>query len=249
MIVEVCVDSIDGVAAAKAAGAQRVELCADLLEGGITPSAGMIRQARTISGIGLQVMIRPRGGDFLFDDDEFAVMEADIDMAKAEGADGVVIGLLNANATIDRKRTKRLIDRARPMAVTFHRAFDMTGDPMAALEVLVSLGVERLLTSGQEATVLEGLPLLAELMRRAGDRIVIMPGGGITARNAERIVAALNPKEMHFAALEAVTSAMKNRRSHVYMGGELRPPEYDRLATSGATIRAIMTASNSSRRR
>jgi copper homeostasis protein len=249
MLVEVCVDSIDGVAAAKAAGAQRVELCADLLEGGITPSLGMIRQARTIPGIGLHVMIRPRSGDFLFSDDEFAVMEGDIDAAKAAGADGVVIGLLKNNATIDRKRTKRLIDRARPMAVTFHRAFDMTTDPAASLEVLVSLGVERVLTSGQEATVLEGLPLLVELMRCAGDRIIIMPGGGITVRNAERIVAALSPTEMHFAALEPAPSAMKNRRGYVYMGGELRPPEYDRAVTSAATIRAIMTASSSSRRR
>ena len=240
MIYEICVDSIDGVAAAKTAGADRVELCADLLEGGITPSRGMIRRARTIPGIRLHVIIRPRGGDFLFDDDEFAVMEADIDTAKAEGVDGVVIGLLAANATIDIERTRRLIERARPMAVTFHRAFDMTADPFAALETLIELGVGRVLTSGQEATVLEGLPLLAELVRRAGDRIIIMPGGGITARNVERIVAEARPKEMHFAAMEPTTSGMRNRRDHVFMGGALRPPEYDRLVTSTASIRAVM---------
>ena len=240
MIYEICVDSIDGVAAAKTAGADRVELCADLLEGGITPSRGMIRRARTIPGIRLHVIIRPRGGDFLFDDDEFAVMEADIDTAKAEGADGVVIGLLTADATIDIERTRRLIERARPMAVTFHRAFDMTADPFAALETLIELGVDRVLTSGQEATVLEGLPLLAELIRRAGDRIIIMPGGGITARNVERIVAEARPKEMHFAAMEPTTSGMRNRRDHVFMGGALRPPEYDRLVTSTASIRAVM---------
>ena len=164
MIYEICVDSIEGVAAAKAAGAQRVELCADLLEGGITPSRGMIRRARTIAGIRLHVIIRPRGGDFLFDDDEFAVMEADIDTARAEGADGVVIGLLTADATIDAERTRRLIERARPLAVTFHRAFDMTDDPFAALETLIQLGIDRVLTSGQEETVLEGLPLLTELI-------------------------------------------------------------------------------------
>ncbi len=241
MIYEICVDSIDGVAAAKAAGADRVELCADLLEGGITPSRGMIRQARTIAGIRLHVIIRPRGGDFLFDDDEFAVMEADIDTAKAEGADGVVIGLLAADATIDLERTRRLIERARPMAVTFHRAFDMAVDPFAALETLIELGVDRVLTSGQEATVLEGLPLIAELVRRAGDRIIIMPGGGITARNVERIVAEAGPKEIHFAALEPTTSGMRNRRDHVFMGGALRPPEYDRLVTSAASIRSVMS--------
>jgi copper homeostasis protein len=241
VIYEICVDSVEGVAAAKAAGAHRVELCADLLEGGITPSRGMIRRARTIVGIRLHVIIRPRGGDFLFDDDEFAVMEGDIDTAKAEGADGVVIGLLTAGAQIDVERSRRLIERARPMAVTFHRAFDMTADPFAALETLIQLGVDRVLTSGQEESVLEGLPLLAELVRRAGDRIVIMPGGSITARNVDRIVAEAQPKEIHFAALEPTTSGMRNRREHVFMGGTLRPPEYDRLVTSAASIRAVMT--------
>jgi copper homeostasis protein len=241
VIFEICVDSVEGVAAAKAAGAHRVELCADLLEGGITPSRGMIRRARTIAGIRLHVIIRPRGGDFLFGDNEFAVMEGDIDTAKAEGADGVVIGLLTADAKVDVERTRRLIERARPMAVTFHRAFDMTSDPFAALEILIGLGVDRVLTSGQEESVLEGLPLLAELVRRAGDRIVIMPGGGITARNVDRIVAEARPKEIHFAALEPTTSGMRNRREHVFMGGTLRPPEYDRLVTSAASIRAVMT--------
>jgi copper homeostasis protein len=241
VIYEICVDSVEGVAAAQAAGAHRVELCADLLEGGITPSRGMIRRARMIAGIKLHVIIRPRGGDFLFDDDEFAVMEGDIDTAKTEGADGIVIGLLTAEAKIDVERSRRLIERARPMSVTFHRAFDMTADPFAALETLIGLGVDRVLTSGQEESVLEGLPLLTELIRRAGDRIVIMPGGGITARNVDRIVAEARPKEIHFAALEPTTSGMRNRREHVFMGGTLRPPEYDRLVTSAPSIRAVMT--------
>ena len=240
MICEVCVDSVAGVRAAKVAGADRVELCGGLLEGGTTPSCGMIRQARTIAGIGLNVMIRPRGGDFLFDDDEFAIMEADIDTAKAENADGVVIGLLTPDGAVDAKRTRALIARARPLSVTFHRAFDMTPDPFEALETLVGLGVDRVLTSGQEATVLEGLPLIVELLRRAGTRIIVMPGGGITARNAERIVAAAKPQEIHFAALEPTSSGMQFRRHHVFMGGELRPSEYDRLATSVASIRSVM---------
>ena len=242
MLYEICVDSVGGVAAAKAAGADRVELCADLLEGGITPSRGMIRRARAIPGIRLHVIIRPRGGDFLFDDDEFAVMEADVEAAKAEGADGVVIGLLGADATVDAARTRRLIELARPLSVTFHRAFDMAADPFASLETLVGLGVDRVLTSGQEESVLEGLPLIRELIRRAGDRIIIMPGGGVTARNVARIVAEARPREIHFAALEPVGSAMQSRRDHVFMGGVLRPPEYDRPATSLATIRAVMGA-------
>lgn len=244
MIYEICVDSIAGVRAAKAAGAHRVELCADLLEGGITPSLGSIRQARTVAGIGLHVIIRPRGGDFLFDGDEFAVMRADIETAKAEGANAVVIGILTEAGLIDVDRTRQLIALARPMSVTFHRAFDMTPDAFEALETLIGLGVERVLTSGQEATVLEGLPLIAELIRRAGDRIVVMPGGGITARNVERIVAAAKPAEIHFAALETAASGMQVRRPHVFMGGELRPPEYDRLETSVSGIRSVMTRLN-----
>ena len=240
MIYEICVDSVAGVRATKAAGANRVELCADLLEGGTTPSRGMIREARRIAGIGLNVMIRPRGGDFLFDDDEFAIMEADVETAKAEGADAVVIGLLTAAGAIDATRTRELMARARPLSATFHRAFDMTPDPFEALETLVGLGIERVLTSGQEATVLEGLPLIAELVRRAGKRIIVMPGGGITARNAERIVAAAKPREIHFAALEPVAGGMQFRRHHVFMGGELRPPEYDRLVTSADSIRSVM---------
>ena len=240
MIFEICVDSIAGVRAAKAAGADRVELCADLLEGGITPSRGMIHQAKTIEGIGLNVMIRPRGGDFLFDDDEFATMRSDIETAKAEGADGVVIGLLSATGEIDLARTRELIALARPLSVTFHRAFDMTPDPFRALETLIELGVDRVLTSGQEASVLEGLPLIVELIERAGDRIVIMPGGGITERNLDRILAAARPREIHFAALEPIASGMRFRRPHVFMGGELRPPEYDRLDTSAASVRAVI---------
>ena len=126
------------------------------------------------------MIIRPRGGDFLFDDDEFAIMRADIETAKAERADGVVIGLLTADGEIDAERTRALIALARPLSVTFHRAFDVTADPFGALETLIGLGVDRVLTSGQEASVLEGLPLIVELMQRAGDRIIIMPGGGIT---------------------------------------------------------------------
>ena len=241
VIFEICVDSVAGVRAARTAGAGRVELCADLLEGGTTPSLGMIRRARTVAGIGLNVIIRPRGGDFLFDDDEFAVMAADIDVAKTERADGVVIGLLKPDGAIDVARTKELIARARPLSVTFHRAFDMTPDPFQALEELVGLGVDRVLTSGQEASVLEGLPLIAELVERAGTRIIVMPGGGITARNVGRIVEAARPREIHFAALEPVDGGMRFRRAHVFMGGELRPPEYDRLVTSVDSVRAVMS--------
>ena len=238
---EICVDSIAGVIAARDAGAQRVELCAGLIEGGTTPSLGTILVAREVQNIGVHVIIRPRGGDFLFSPEEFAAMTADIETARADGADGVVIGQLTADGLIDVPRTRELMAVARPMAVTFHRAFDMTPDPFAALETLISLGVERVLTSGQEASVLEGLPLITELVKQARDRIIVMPGGGITPRNVQRIVGAAKPSEIHFAALQLAEGGMRFRRGHVFMGGELRPPEYDRLLTSEQGIRAIMS--------
>jgi copper homeostasis protein len=242
MIFEVCVDSTAGVRAAKAAGAWRVELCADLMEGGVTPSRGMIRQARAIGGIGLHVIVRPRGGDFLYDDDELAVMRSDIETIKDEGADGVVFGLLTAAGEVDAARTRDLIALGRPLSVTFHRAFDMTRDPFQALDTLAALGVDRVLTSGQATSALEGLPLIAELVRRAGSRIVVMPGGGIGPGNIGRIVAAAKPKEIHFAALEPAAGGMEYRRPCVFMGGELRPPEYDRMTTSTASVRTVMAA-------
>jgi copper homeostasis protein len=244
VICEICLDSVVGVRAAQAAGAHRVELCADLLEGGITPSAGMIRQARKVSGIQMNVIIRPRGGDFLFSDDEFAVMQDDIETAKNEGADGVVIGLLTPDGTIDIERARGLIERARPMSVTFHRAFDVTPDPFKAMETLIELGVDRVLTSGQETSVLEGLPLITLLIGRAAGRIVIMPGGGITHRNVERIVSAARPSEIHFSASAVEPSGMIHRRDYLPMGGALRPPEYDRRVTSASSIRAIMSGAS-----
>jgi copper homeostasis protein len=242
MIFEVCVDSTAGVRAAKAAGAGRVELCADLMEGGVTPSRGMIRQARAIEGIGLHVIVRPRGGDFLYDDDELAVMRSDIETIKNEGADGVVFGLLTAAGEVDAARTLDLLLLARPLSVTFHRAFDLTRDPFEALDSLAALGADRVLTSGQATSALEGLPLIAKLVRRAGSRIVVMPGGGIGPGNIGRIVAAAKPKEIHFTAPEPAASGMEYRRSFVFMGGELRPPEYDRIMTSTASVSSVMAA-------
>ena len=154
MLIEACVDSVESAVAAENGGAERVELCAALLEGGLTPSAGAIALAREKLGIGLHVIIRPRGGDFLYTDGEHTVMLRDIDAAKKAGADGVVVGVLDANAQVDEARTRELVESARPMSITFHRAFDMTRDPLAALETLVDLGIDRILTSGREESAL-----------------------------------------------------------------------------------------------
>lgn len=234
LIIEVCVDSVESAIAAQQGGADRVELCDNLLEGGTTPSAGMIELARRHLTIGLHVIIRPRGGDFCYSEIEFEIMQRDIALAKQLGANGVVIGILLPGGSIDVARTRTLIELARPLNVTFHRAFDMTSDPYQALDDLIELGVERVLTSGQERSVLEGLDLIADLVRVAGDRI-IMPGGG-TERNITKVVAQSNVREVHVAGATAVESRMHYRNQRVFMGGELRPPEYTRFITDPARI-------------
>ncbi len=240
MIIEVCVDSVESAVAAEKGGAQRVELCCALLEGGLTPSAGAIALARKQLGIGLNVIIRPRGGDFLYTDSEHEIMLQDVDSAKALGADGVVIGVLTASGEVDAARTRELAERARPMSVTFHRAFDMTRDPRAALESLIALGIDRVLTSGQEESAMEGLDLLRELVARAGDRIVVMVCGNLTERNIEKVARETKAKELHITGFVDVESGMNFRNPRVYMGGLLRPPEYTRAVASADRIAALI---------
>ncbi|HTL57523.1 MAG TPA: copper homeostasis protein CutC [Candidatus Limnocylindrales bacterium] len=242
MRIEICVDSAAGALAAQRGGADRVELCDNLLEGGTTPSAGTIKVARAGLKIGLQVIIRPRGGDFLYDEHEMEVMREDIRVAKELGADGVVIGCLTAEGDIDIARTQKLVSLARPLNVTFHRAFDMCRDPHKGLEELISLGIDRVLTSGQEASCLEGMELIAALQKQAAGRIIIMPGGGITPRNIQRIVAGTAVTEVHLSARSTTESGMKHRNSRVYMGGTLRPPEFSWKATDERIVRSVVDA-------
>jgi len=238
LIIEVCVDTVESAMAAERGGADRVELCDNLLEGGTTPSAGAIAIARERLRIKLQVIIRPRGGDFCYSDVEFAVMRHDVALARQLGADGVVIGMLTSEGDIDIARTRELIELAGPLSVTFHRAFDMTRDPYRALEELIALGVDRILTSGQEPSVIEGLDLIAELVRVAGGRVIIMPGGG-TERNIQKVVARSGVREVHVTGTTSVESPMRFRNQRVFMGGELRPPEYSRLTTDPERIRQL----------
>jgi copper homeostasis protein len=183
MKIEICVDSVAGAVAAERGGADRVELCDNLLEGGTTPGLGCIHLARQHLRIGLQVLIRPRGGDFLYDGYEMQVIREDIRLCKEAKADGVVIGCLTADGDTDQARTRELIELARPMNVTFHRAFDMCREAKKGLEDLVALGLDRVLTSGQDASCLEGVELIAALEKQAKGRIIVMSGGGITPRN------------------------------------------------------------------
>jgi copper homeostasis protein len=239
---EVCVESAEGAIAAEAGGAHRVELCSDLLEGGLTPSHGTLAVTRARLRIGVMAMVRPRGGDFCYSDTEFAVMREDLLAAKQLGANGVVFGILNADGSVDRERTAELVALARPLPVTFHRAFDVSRDPFEALDTLVALGVERVLTSGQEPSVLEGLDLLGELVKRAAGRIIVMPGGGITERTIGRIASATGATELHFASLEPREGRMAYRNTRVFMGGTLRPPEYSQDVTRPESVAALIAA-------
>jgi copper homeostasis protein len=242
---EICLESADDVAAAAEAGADRVELCAALFEGGITPSKGMIEQAVAVAAgrIKVHVIIRPRGGDFIYTPSETAVMLADIETAKAAGADGVVIGALTPDAEIDTELCARLVEAARPLSVTFHRAFDVTRTPEKAFEDVIALGVDRLLTSGAAPSALEGALLIARLVEKAGGRIIVMPAGGINERTAARVAEQTGAQELHFTASETVRSATRFHPDGIYMGGALYPPEATRSVTTPGRVRAIIDAS------
>ncbi len=242
IVLEACIDSAEAAIAAQEGGADRVELCANLLEGGTTPSAGTIQLARARIEIGLNVMIRPRGGDFCYSDVEFEVMRLNVELAKRLGADGVVFGVLNEDGSVDAERAGALVGLARPMSVTFHRAFDMTRDPYEAMEDLIDLGINRVLTSGQENSALEGLDLITDLVQKAGDQIIVMPGAGITERNVKKIVERSGAREVHVAAPMSVESRMRYRNTWCFMGGELRPPEFTLSVTDPNRIQAFVRA-------
>ncbi|MDR0498654.1 MAG: copper homeostasis protein CutC [Holophagales bacterium] len=238
---EICLDSAESCLKAQEGGADRVELCSALMEGGLTPSFGMVKEARKLlTSTKLFVIIRPRGGDFCYSDSEFQAMAHDVSMAKETGADGVVIGILKPDGTVDVERTRQLVTMARPLSVTFHRAFDMAKDPFEAMEAIISIGCERILTSGQESSSLEGADLLAELVKRAGGRIIIMPGGGVRERNIKKIRDLTGAVEFHFSAFETIESRMTYRNTRVFMGGTLRPPEYSQNLTSPSRVAAYI---------
>jgi copper homeostasis protein len=238
---EVCVDSAENCALAEQGGADRVELCCALIEGGVTPSVGTVRVARKMAPrIGIMAMVRPRGGDFCYSEAEFAAMEEDTRALVEAGADGIVLGLLRPDGSVDETRTSRLVELAAPRPVTFHRAFDMSADPFEALEAIVRTGCTRILTSGQEASAIEGAELLAELVRRAGDRVTIMVGGSVRERNISRLIRLTGAGEYHFTAFDAGESRMTFRNTRIFMGGALRPPEFTLSATSPAKVAACI---------
>ena len=240
-ILEVCAGSVQSVLAAREGGAARVELCSALEVGGITPSMGLIAEARKIREITLNVLIRPRGGDFLYNESEIRCMEQDIAIARQLGADGVVIGALTAQGNIDMECCRRLIDAAGDMSVTFHRAFDMCREPFAALEEIISLGCHRILTSGQAPTAMQGVPLIRQLVEAAEERIIIMPGCGVNAHNATAILDQTSAKEIHASARSLVNSKMEYRHEGVTMGNK-ENDEYAHMESDATLIRKIVEA-------
>jgi copper homeostasis protein len=225
---EICVDSIESAINAQSAGADRIELCDNLYEGGTTPSFGMIASVRENLSVGLHVIIRPRGGDFLYSDPEFDIMRRDIEMCGEAGVDGVVVGILRNNGRIDTERTSKLIELAQPMSVTFHRAFDVCSDPVEGLEEIIGTGATRLLTSGQKNIVTEGAELIKQLVNLADTRIIVMPGSGLNESNIEKIARYTGATEFHLTARKTIDSGMIFRREDIHMGGTTGIQEYSR---------------------
>ena len=219
IVLEVCAYSLEAAIAAQAGDADRVELCANPREGGVTPSYGDIVLARQNLKIELHVLIRPRGGDFLYTSREFAAMKEDIQLCKRLGIDGVSLGILLPNGQVDRERCRELVDFAKPVSVTFHRAFDMAADPFAALEEIIAIGCDRILTSGQANSALQGASLIRDLVVRAGERIVIMTGGGVREENLAELIATTHAREFHTSARTSISSGMEFRNPKVSLGG------------------------------
>jgi len=241
MQLEICVDSVESAIAAQEGGAQRVELCSALTEAGLTPSIGLIRAVRRRIDIGLYVMIRPRGGDFLYSEDEFALMREDIAESAKSGANGVVFGLLTEDGEVDVDRTRELIDRARPMEVTFHRAIDMTRDLDAALRDVIQAGADRLLTSGGAQSALLGAGRIKRMIQSCNGSIQIMTCGGVRAENVSEIARSTGAGQFHAAVRQEVGSRVKHRPQSLHLGAS-SIDDYARKVVMAEDVRKLRTA-------
>lgn len=237
-IIEIATSDFITTKSAVEGGADRIELCANLAEGGTTPSYGTVKQCRESYDVLLYPIIRPRGGDFLYTEEEFLIMLQDIRLFKELGCDGVVIGMLNHDGSIDRAHAAKLVEAAYPMGVTFHRAFDRCRNPHEALEQLVEMGCERILTSGQLPTVSEGVELIAELNRKAEDRIIIMPGSGLRKDNIKWLADKTGCHEFHSSLRGKTASQMEfihpgfAGSAESYMNNAIDPEEVRSLRTA-----------------
>ena len=239
LILEVCVDSVESAIAAERGGARRVELCTNLLEGGVTPSAGLIAAVRDAISIDLNVMIRPRGGDFCYSAEEIDIMRRDIRLAKDQRANGVVLGLLDTSGNVDAIHTRELVELACPLTVTFHRAFDMSRDLFRSLTDLQTLGVHCILTSGGEQTALEGVKTLKRLVESANGGLQIMAGSGIKEQNVAAIVKRSGVRQIHASLKLSVPSAMQFQKRKISMGG-LKGREYRRYVVDQQQVERLL---------
>lgn len=238
-MIEVCVDRIDSVLACADAGVDRIELCAALSEGGLTPSIGFLIAARETFHGTIMMMIRPRCGDFLYSNEEIELMLYDIACGKQHGADGFVFGCLQAGGEIDTELTARLCSAAAPLPVTFHRAFDVTPDLSRSLETLITLGIPRVLTSGGESDVWHGLIQLRALAEQAAGRIIILPGGGVTADRATELISTIPTNEIHLSARKIIHSTMHFHRDDIPMGATQIMAESLHKIADADTLRAL----------
>jgi len=241
-VLEVCVDSVESAVAAERGGAHRIELCSNLFDGGVTPSAGLIATVRQKISIGVHVMIRPRGADFCYSEDEFRVMQRDILMAKQLGADAVVLGILDLDGSVDIDRTERLVGLAAPLKVTFHRAFDMASDLLAALRDLEGVGVNCVLTSGGKQTALEGAEVLKRLVA-ASNGIAIMAAGGIEDYNVSDLIEQTGVREIHASLKAPVASPMRYQNARISMG-TAEGREYQRFVVSQQRVQKLLQAAS-----
>lgn len=247
VLLEICADSVESAIAAERGGAHRIELCSDLFEGGVTPSAGLISTVRTRLGIDLYVMIRPRGGDFCYSDEEFETMEQDVLMAKHAGANGIVFGILHEDGEVDVPRTRRLVEIARPLKATFHRAFDMSRDLPRALSNVIATGADRVLTSGGEQKVEDGIPAIMRLMTVANGHITIMAGGGVTQANVRRIIEVTGVREIHASVRAHMPSPMRHRNDKISMG-LMKGHEYQRVVVLQDEVQRLVESSTNGSR-
>lgn len=240
---EICTNSVESCIAAQEGGANRVELCAGIPEGGTTPSYGEIATAREVlTHTKLHVIIRPRGGDFLYSPVEIKTMLKDIEIARRLGADGVVFGCLTADGEIDIPVMQQLMAASKGLSVTFHRAFDVCRNPHKALEQLIELGCDRILTSGQQANAEAGIPLLKELQQQAAGRIILLAGCGVNENNIRRIAEETGVGEFHFSARESIKSGMEYKNEAVSMGGTVHINEYERNVTTAERVKNTIDA-------
>ena len=239
-LIEIATSDFCTTKSAVEGGADRIELCANLAEGGTTPSYGTIRQCRDAFSVSLYPIIRPRGGDFLYTKSEYEIMLQEVMLCKQLGCDGIVVGLLNRDGTIDRERTASIIDVAYPLGVTFHRAFDRCADPFSAMEQLIEIGCERILTSGQHPSVVDGVDMVTELNEKAANRIIIMPGSGVRKENIKMLADKTGCVEFHSSLRGKKNSDM----NFIHPAFKDSPESYSNNAIDVEEVKALRNALN-----